>query len=143
MWFTTITTPETSWTGSWITPTASGDDSFLDRYRTGLAFYRDNLFLADGAPKWMSHRTHPFDIHGAAQALVTFSKAALELDPDWLAWARQVADWTLPRFQAPDGWFRYQQGRWIMKRYTLMRWCNAWMAFGLASLCLAEKKLAG
>lgn len=119
----------------------SGDESFLPNYERGLIFYRDHLFLPDGAPKWMSHKEYPFDAHSAAQGIVTFAKAALELDPSYLAQARRVAKWAVENMQSPAGYFYYQKGRFWTKKYTLMRWCNAWMAFGLSSLLLAEKQL--
>ncbi|MEW6264409.1 MAG: hypothetical protein AB1641_15165 [Thermodesulfobacteriota bacterium] len=119
----------------------SGDDSFLDNYRRGLEFYRERLVRPDGAPKWMSHQVYPFDAHSAAQTIVTLAKAALEFDPENIRPARLTADWAVKNLQAPDGFFYYQRGRFFTKRYTLMRWCNAWMALALASLGLAEHKL--
>jgi hypothetical protein len=34
----------------------------------------------------------------------------------------------------PAGRFHYQETRWYRKRFTLLRWCNAWMARALAHL---------
>lgn len=121
----------------------SGDEQFLPNYERGLAFYRDHLFLLDGAPKWMSDQVYPFDAHSAAQSIVSFSKAAIEFDPTYLEDARRVATWSIANLQAPQGYFYYQKGRWWTKKYTLMRWCNAWMAFALSSLELAGQQLAG
>ncbi|MEM6797135.1 MAG: hypothetical protein AAF725_24395, partial [Acidobacteriota bacterium] len=120
----------------------SGDEAFTDAARRGLAFYRERLFEADGWPRWRSHRRSPADAHSAGQALVTFSKAALEVDPDFLRDAARTARWALEHLQHPDGWFCYQKSPWWTKRYTLMRWCNAWMAHGLSSLQLARRRLA-
>ncbi|MEM1179404.1 MAG: hypothetical protein AAGM22_13725 [Acidobacteriota bacterium] len=121
----------------------TGDARFEDATRRGLEFFRRHLFEPDGLPKWRSDRTYPADAHGAGQALVTFSKAALELDPSFLQDARRVAGWTLGNLQHAKGYFHYQKGRFWTKRYTLMRWCNAWMAFGLASLLVAESEFGG
>ena len=120
----------------------SGDDQFLDRYRLGLDFYRDHLFARDGRPKWMSDREYPADAHSAAQAIVTFAKAARWLDPSYLECARRTARWALAHLQAHDGSFYYQRGRFWTKRYTLMRWCNAWMAYALSLLALTQKEVA-
>ena len=119
----------------------SGDDHFLPNYEIGLSFYRDNLFLPNGAPKWMSHKVYPFDAHSAAQGILTFTKAAMEFDPQYLENARRVAKWAIENMQAPAGYFYYQKGRIWTKKFTLMRWCNAWMAYALSSLLLAENKL--
>lgn len=119
--------------------TLTGDRSFAESYRRGLEFYRDHLFLADGFPKWRSDRVFPADTHSAAQAIVTFAKAAVEFDSKYLGRAEEVARWALTSLQQPQGWFLYQKGRFWTKRYTLMRWCNAWMAYALASLLVAER----
>jgi hypothetical protein len=121
----------------------SGDGRFLPHYARGLEFYRENLFLPNGAPKWMSDKVYPFDTHSAAQGIVTFVEAALEFDPQYIGVARCVAQWAIENMQAPEGYFYYQKGRFWTKKYTLMRWCNAWMAYGLSSLLSAEHKLAG
>ena len=43
----------------------------------GLRFYRDRLFETDGAPRFMHDRKYPFDIHGAAQGIITFALAQI------------------------------------------------------------------
>jgi hypothetical protein len=116
---------------------ATGDDRFRPAYRRGLKFYHEELFLPDGAPKWMSHQVHPFDIHGAATGIGTFSRAACFEDAANLDQARRIAQWAIENMQSPNGYFYYQQSRYWTKRYTLMRWCNAWMAHGLSHLLLA------
>lgn len=121
---------------------ATGDNSFRRAYRRGLKFYLEELFLPDGAPKWMSHRTYPFDIHGAATGIGTFSRAACFEDEANLEQAYLIATWAIENMQTPKGYFYYQQSRFWTKKYTLMRWCNAWMAYGLSSLLLAKHKLA-
>lgn len=121
--------------------TLTGDTSFREQFRRGLVFYRDQLLLPSGQPKWRSDRVWPADVHSAAQTIVTFSKAAVEFDPAALDDAHRVAAWSVRHLQSPAGYFIYQQGRFWKKRYTLMRWCNAWMAFALSSLLLAEHRL--
>jgi len=120
----------------------TGDERFADHFARGLQFYTANLFLPDGAPKLMSDKIYPFDIHGAAQGIITCAKAAREYDPVWLNRAEQVARWTIDNMQSPkDGHFYYQKGRFWTKKFSLMRWNQAWMAYALASLLRAERKL--
>lgn len=116
---------------------ASNDVRFRDAYRRGLDFYADQLFMPDGAPKWMSDKQYPYDIHGAATGIGTFARAARFEDPKWLMQAEKLAHWAIDRMQKPDGNFRYQRGRFMTKHFTLMRWCNAWTSFGLSELLLA------
>lgn len=116
---------------------ATGDDRFAAAYDRGLRFYAEHLFTADGAPKWMHDREYPYDIHGAGQGILTFARAA-ELDPRWLPMAQRIADWSLRNMYNPQGWFANQQCRWYTKRFNLLRWCNGWMARGLAALATVD-----
>ena len=122
----------------------SGDDQFFPAWVKGLEFYRQHLFTQDGRPKWMSHRVYPLDAHSAAQAVVTLTKAAehgrgvVDLGP-----AARTADWAVRHLQTREGCFMYQQGRFLTRRYTLMRWCNAWMAYALAGLIRAFRRSEG
>lgn len=110
---------------------ATGDSRFRTDYAAGLRYYREHLFLADGAPKWTNTRVWPHDVHGAAQGILTFALAG-ELDT-----ASRITSWGLARLYKGDGSFAYQHGRVITKRFTLLHWCNGWMARGLAALLLA------
>jgi hypothetical protein len=76
---------------------------------------------------------YPLDIRGAAAGIVTFSDAAA-LDHSYLDLAHRAAGWAIGEMQDPRGAFYYQRTRWGTKRFTLMRWCNAAMAFALARL---------
>lgn len=121
---------------------AIGDDRFRAAYRRGLKFYRDELFLANGAPKWMSHKVYPFDIHGSGTGIGTFSRAARYDDPINLEQATLIAQWAIEHMQSPHGYFYYQRSQYWVKKYTLMRWCNGWMAHGLSHLLLARHILS-
>jgi len=107
---------------------ATGDTRHHTVYTRALAYYRDNLFLSSGAPKWMNDKTYPMDVHGAAQGILTFAFAGD------LEFATRIANWTHRNLYKGDGNFAYQKLRWYTKRFTLMRWCNAWMARALSVL---------
>ena len=112
---------------------ATGDEQFMPAWHSGLKFYDERLFEADGAPRWMYNRRYPHDVHGAADGILTFSRAA-DLDSHWLSRAEQIATWSLRNLYQEPGRFAYQQTRFYTKRFNLLRWCNGWMARGLASL---------
>jgi len=85
----------------------------------------------------MSDQRYPYDIHGAAQGIITFSLARAHGagtppgEPPGQV-ADRVADWTLRHmFDPASGWFHYQRGRLITKRVRLLRWCQAWMVRAL------------
>ena len=100
----------------------------------GLAFYREHLFLPDGAPKWTNESVLPHDVHGSAQGILTFSLAG-DLDT-----AIRVARWAVKSFYKGHGDFSYQTRKILKKRFTLMHWCNGWMARGMAALALALRR---
>ncbi len=116
----------------WNYMQVTGDNRWMEAYRAGLSFYANELFNPDGSPKWMSDRDYPHDIHGAAQGIITFARHREE----YPGLAIRVARWSLDTMYHPDGRFYYQEGRCWKKRFTLMRWCNAWMARALAHLRL-------
>jgi rhamnogalacturonyl hydrolase YesR len=114
----------------------TGDDRYLPVYWQGLEYYRANLFESDGSPRWMSDRKYPFDVHGSAQGVISFKKAAGH-DPRFLSEAGKIARWAIANlYREATCDFAYRRGKWFKWNYSLMRWCNAWMARALA--CLIE-----
>jgi len=117
----------------------TGDDRYDGIYRRGLDYYRANLFGPDGAPRWMNDRRYPHDIHGAAQGIISYSKASAS-EPNNIETALRIADWTQTRLYRPStGDYAYRLGRFVTWDYTLMRWCNGWMAHALGELNTALK----
>lgn len=121
---------------------ATDDRRFDEVYSRGLDFYRDHLFEPNGAPRFMSDREYPYDVHGAASAILCFVRAARAAQRDRLSpavaeerqgMAERVAGWTLANLYDPRGFFYYQRARFRTKRFCLMRWCNAWMSRALAA----------
>lgn len=102
---------------------AVNDMTWMQVYQKGLNFYAKHHFKADGAPRWMSDQDYPYDIHGAAQGIITFSRHR-DLFPDL---ADAVADWAITHMYLGNGRFAYQKTRFYTKRFTLLRWCNGWM----------------
>ena len=103
----------------------------------GLEYYRAHLFTPEGAPKNRDNQEYPYDIHGAAQGMITFSKMS-RLQPEYLQFAEKIAAWTLQYLYSGKGYFYYQKTRFYTKKFTLMRWCNAWMLYAMAELLLAK-----
>ncbi|MBN1227917.1 MAG: hypothetical protein JXA79_13055 [Deltaproteobacteria bacterium] len=119
----------------------SGDDRFMGVYWKGLDYYQKHLFEHDGAPRWMNDRRYPFDIHGSAQGVITFQKAARH-DPVFLSQAKIIADWAVRNlYKEKTHDFAYRQGRFIKWNYSLMRWCNAWMARALSEFMGSTKEM--
>jgi hypothetical protein len=112
----------------------SGDNDFRPNYLHGLDYYYRQLFLPDGAPKWMNNKVYPLDVHGSAQGILTFLKAA-QLDEKYLIFGRRIAGWAIDHMQNKRyGYFYYQQTRFYKKRFSIMHWSNAWMARALSAI---------
>ncbi len=112
-------------------------DEWREQHRRGAAFYAQHLFNADGSPRWMSDRDYPHDIHGAAQGILTFSQPDLgQIYPEL---APRIVEWALTRMYDPVGRFYYQQTRFYTKKFTFLRWCNAWMCRALAFYLLHRR----
>ncbi len=116
----------------------SGDDRFSEDYWKGLDYYYHHLFEADGAPRWMNDKKYPFDVHGAAQGILTFTKAAT-YKPQYLTQAKKIAAWAMDNlYNAEQEEFFYRKGRFLNWNYSLMRWCNAWMARAIGEMLRKE-----
>jgi rhamnogalacturonyl hydrolase YesR len=115
---------------------ATNDTSYLEAYKKGLDFYAKHLFNSDGSPRWMNEKDFPHDIHGSAQGIITFSR---HLD-DYPELAQKITEWTLANMYHEEGRFYYQQTPWFTKRFTLLRWCNAWMFRAVARLFDARER---
>ena len=116
----------------WRYMAATDDWQWRPVYEKGLDFYAQQLFNADGSPRWMSDRDFPHDVHGAAQGLVTFSLAR-QNGYEYDGLPERIAAWALATLYHPEGRFYYQEGPRRIKKFTLLRWCNGWMFRGLAA----------
>jgi hypothetical protein len=113
----------------------TGNYAYQTQYDRGLKFYAKELFNPDGSPRWMNNKNYPHDVHGAAQGIITFARH-LNNYPEM---AENIARWAINHLYNESGRFYYQKTRFFTKRFTLLRWCNAWMYRALASLCLKIK----
>lgn len=113
----------------------TGNREWQEHYDRGLKFYAENHFNPDGSPRWMHDKDYPHDIHGAAQGILTFSRHRAE----YPGLADQISQWTLSHMFHPDGRFYYQQRKYWTSKFTLLRWCNGWMARALAASVVSMK----
>jgi hypothetical protein len=111
--------------------TASGTDRYDDTIERGLSFFSRELVAPNGAPNFDESNRFPRDIHAAANSILLFVYAG---EPEL---AGRVLEWTLEHMYAGDGRFYYRKGRYFTKRFTLMRWAQAWMAFAVAEYLAA------
>jgi rhamnogalacturonyl hydrolase YesR len=101
--------------------------------RRGLDFYMDNLFEANGRPKYYHNRAYPIDIQCASQAITTlanlsgYHKSSLDL-------AQKVATWTIDNMQDTEGYFYYRQYPLMTAKTPMLHWGQATMYKGLTTL---------
>lgn len=97
------------------------DAEIRECFNKGLEYYEKNFFTETGAPRWRATRDYPQDIHGAAQGILTFSKAN-KLDV-----ARKILRWATEEMQDSQGFFYYQKRKFYTWKVDFMRWNNSWM----------------
>ena len=112
---------------------ATGDHSFDKEIRLGFDYFKSNFFEPNGRPKYYHNQTFPIDIQCAAQAIDTLSFFSDE-DPDALALAQKVADWTIDHMQDADGHFYYRDFGWAMNKTPMLHWGEGTMFKALAHL---------
>jgi hypothetical protein len=102
-------------------------------FDTAVGFYENRLFAPSGAPYLTSTKKRPFDIHGSAQGIITFSKLA-RLRKSALPTALRIAHWALTNMQDQDGHFYTRKHLGYTQKECLMRWNNSWMSLALSEL---------
>ena len=110
---------------------------FNDSIERGYGYYLRNFFTEDGAPKYYHDRTYPIDAHCVAQSLITLCEFK-DLDPAGPAVARSVYAWAVEHMRSRKGFFYYQKHPAYTNRIPYMRWTQAWMLCGLASLLIHD-----
>jgi uncharacterized protein YyaL (SSP411 family) len=106
----------------------------------GMAFYRTNLFEANGAPKFEHDTPYPRDAHAAAQAIRTFVVAGGDAERRL---ASQVLDWSFERLYDESGYFYRRRGRVLTDRTPYMRWSQAWMCYALSTVLADTERTPG
>jgi hypothetical protein len=108
----------------------TGNSSFNDSFEKGLNYYLANFFLADGTPKYFNDKTHPVDIHSAAQFIVTMGRTGCLHHNEKLV--NKVLSWTINNMFSKKGFFHYQRKQFITLKTPYMRWSQAWMFYAFS-----------
>jgi hypothetical protein len=111
----------------------AGNDGIESALLRGREFYRHQLFLEDGTPKFSPHSIWPVDGHCLAQGILTFSRSR-KLHPEDFAFASKIAVWGIKNMQHPSGYFYFQKRRRWTNRLAHIRWVQAWMFLALNKL---------
>jgi len=121
---------------------ATGEDRFDRQMMDGYWYWKKTFFLSEGTPRYYNHKTMPLDIQCCSQAIDTLVLFR-DRDPESLALAVKVAQWTIENMQDPTGYFYYRRySSQIVNKTPTMHWGQATMLCALAGLtqALAESK---
>jgi hypothetical protein len=111
----------------------TGETGYEGHLAKGLAFYKENLFKADGTPKYYHDRTFPIDSQCASQAVDTLATFSA-VDPTCMKLAVRTALWTIRNMQDGDGHFYYHKLRFMTVKTPMLHWAQATMYNALANL---------
>ena len=121
----------------------TSDESFRQAYQAYYDFYRANLYLDGGIPKYTPDSQYPVDIHACAEAILC-NATLLPDHPEALLLLESVFHWTLENMEYRPGRYAYQivQKGPLVKRVPVpfIRWGQGWMlkALGHAVLQLTS-----
>lgn len=113
--------------------TCTNTAEFEPHLRKGYAFYLNNFFREDGAPKYFHNRVYPIDIHSVAQSIITLVLLN-EIDPCSLKKAVAVYEWSMNNLWDKHGYFYYHVQQLYKNRISYMRWSQAWMLLAMSHL---------
>jgi len=99
----------------------------------GLSYYRQELFLNDGTPKYRPQSTYPIDAQCVAQAIQTMTLAGSS-DPAYAAFAWTVFEFACKHMQRTDGSYIFQRRQRWVNPAPHIRWMAAPMMEALAYL---------
>lgn len=98
----------------------------------GIAFYRDNMFEADGTAKYYARSTWPIDANPAAQAVITFHELGLS---DAGERSREIMAAAVRNLWLEDqGHFAYQKNPRKIIAINYPRWTQIWLRVALSLL---------
>ena len=107
------------------------DGRFDETFDRAVTFYRNELFDENGAPHFDEKNVYPRDVHSSAVGALVFSRLGR------VRFSRRILSWAIENLSDGNGRFYHEQRRFFCKRITLMRWCQAWMAYALGE-CLVD-----
>ena len=113
---------------------STGDARFDQNMLKGYEYWKKTFFLPDGTPRYYDFKTIPVDIQCSSQAIDTLVFFH-DRDPESLALALKVAQWTIENMQDRSGYFYYRRySPWIVNKTPTLHWGQATMMCALAGL---------
>jgi rhamnogalacturonyl hydrolase YesR len=120
---------------------STGDKTWYDSFKKGLAFFKQHFFEQNGCPKYYHNRRYPIDSQCAAQAIESLASFSAG-DPECLELAIKVVCWTIANMQDKDGHFYYRIYPMMKAKTPMLHWAQATMYKALALLEYRCKTIA-
>ena len=112
----------------------TGDDHFDQCMMRGYEYWKNTFFLSDGTPRYYNYKTLPLDIQCCSQAIDTLLFFQ-DRDPESLALALKVVNWTIEHMQDRTGYFYYRRySPWLVNKTPTLHWGQATMLCAMAGL---------
>jgi hypothetical protein len=116
-------------------------DEDLDFYKKCLKSYEEKFWGPNGEPYWSVKYRYPYDIHSAANGIISFAKASV-IDKKYLDKSKLILDWTIKNmYREKEQDFIYRIFGPIKYNYSFVRWGNAWMCYAISEYLKYEKQL--
>jgi hypothetical protein len=115
-----------------------GGDEAEEAWSRGVTYYRRELFLADGTPKYYATRLYPIDAQSVAQGIQTLSMAAAR-DEQCAPAAWAVFRFAVRRMVGDDGLPIFQRRRLWTNRAPHVRWVVAPMLKAITHLLALDR----
>jgi len=112
---------------------ATSDPAVRSAVHRGADFYATRFFGPAGEPYYFPGRRYPYDIHSAAQGVLTFLQLE-DLRVGFGDRAERAGRWMIGTLLGRNGRFLYQVRRSGKVRIPYMRWSQAWGVRALAEL---------
>jgi len=113
---------------------STGNERFENTLTSGYVYWKNTFFEEDGTPRYYDHKIRPIDIQCCSQAIDTLVFFH-DRDPQSLALALKVADWTIKHMQDQSGYFYYRRySRRLVNKTPTLHWGQATMLCALAGL---------
>lgn len=104
----------------------------------GTKYYYENLFTKEGIPKLANNKVYPVDIHGPAQAFITFNYVGTK---DYIETIERVYNWVNKNLRDKKGFYYYRMNKHHhVSKIPYIRWSEAWMLYGLVNLLEAKQR---
>src|SRR5262249_24319329 len=111
----------------------TGDRTFVPNLRSGYRYFIETFCEPSGCPRYYHNNTYPVDIQCASQAIDTLAFFSEE-QPEGLALAAKVVDWTIDNLRHSSGYFYYRKYPMVISRTPYFHWGQATMYKAMAHL---------